>query len=140
MCLTISVELPMMPKQEVVRLASQGSSSEGLEIHFEGTVSFFGRGNRRLTISEAGEGCACSMLTDDADWNAPTWDIQPTLLMPLTNSLAYISERAANGLILEALWAGDEPEKNLELSSGELLSTVRENRVGTKTRYIVRAT
>jgi hypothetical protein len=139
MCLTISLELPMMARQEAERLASQRSSSEKLEIHFEGTASFFGRGNPLLSISEAGEGCACSMLTDEADWNAPAWDIQSTLLLPLADSLAYISERAANGLILEALWAGDKPEKNLELSPDELLSIVRENRVGTKTRYIVRA-
>ena len=129
----------MMSKQEAERLARQSTSSEKLEIHFEGTASFFGRGNPRLSISEAGEGCACSMLTDDADWNAPAWDIQPTLLLPLSNLVRYISERASNGLILEALWAGDKPEKNLELSPDELLSVVRENRVGTKTRYIVRA-
>jgi len=128
-----------MPKQEAERLASQHGSSEKLEIHFEGTASFFGRGHPRLSISEAGEGCACSMLTDEADWNAPAWDIQPTLLPPLANSLAFISERAANGLILEALWAGDRPEKNLKVSPDELLSIVRENRIGTKTRYIVRA-
>ena len=139
MCLTISLELPMMPKQEAERLATQRSSTDKLEIHFEGTASFFGRGNPRLSIYEAGEGCACSMLTDDADWNAPAWDIQPKLLLPLANSLAYISERAVNGFILEALWAGDKPEKNLELSPAELLSVVRENRVGTKTRYIVKA-
>ncbi len=129
----------MMPKQEAERLARQHGSSEKLEIHFEGTASFFGRGNPWLSISEAGERCACSLVTDEADWNSPAWDIQPTLLPALANSLAFISERAANGLILEALWAGDKPEKNLEVSPDELLSIVRENRVGTKTRYIVRA-
>jgi len=129
----------MMPKQEAERLASQRGSSEKLEIHFEGTASFFGRGTPRLSISEAGEGCACSMLTAEADWNAPAWDIQPTLLLPLANSLAFISERAARGLILEALWVRDKPEKNLEVSPDELLRIVRENRVGTKTRYFVRA-
>ena len=129
----------MLPKQEAERLASQRGPSEKLEIHFEGTASFFGRGDPRLSISEAGEGRACSMLTDEAEWGAPAWDIQPTLLPHLADSLAFISERAAHGLILEALWAGDKPEKNLEVSPDELLSIVRENRVGTKTRYIVRA-
>lgn len=129
----------MMPKQEAESLASQRGTSEKLEIQFEGTASFFGRGNPRLSISEAGEGCACSMLTDDADWNAPAWDIQPTLLPHLANSLAFISERASQGFIFEALWAGDRPEKNLEVSPDELLSIVQENRVGTKTRYIVRS-
>lgn len=129
----------MMPKQEAESLASQRGTSEKLEIHFEGTASFFGRGNPRLSISEAGEGCACSMLTDDADWNAPAWDIQPTLLPHLANSLALISDRASEGFTFEALWAGDKPEKYLEVSPNELLSIVRENRVGTKTRYIVRA-
>ena len=129
----------MMPKHEAERLASQCSSSEKLEIHFEGTASFVGLGNPRLSISEAGEGCACSMLTDETDWNAPAWDIQPTLLLPLANSLEFISKWAADGLTFEALWAGDKPEKNLEVSPDELLGIVRENRVGTKTRYTVRA-
>ena len=129
----------MMPKDEAERLASHGGSSGNVDVHFEGTASFFGRGNPRLSISEAGEGCACSMLTDEADWNAPTWDIQPALLPHLANTFAFISEQAPNGFILEALWAGDKPERILELPLDELLDIVRSNRIGTKARYIVRA-
>ncbi len=129
----------MLPKDEAEHIASRRGSDGMLEIHFEGTASPFGRGNPRLSISEAGEGCACSMLTDGADWNAPTWDIQPALLPHLADTLGFISERVPNGFILEALWAGDKPGRNLELSLDELLNIVRENQVGTGTRYIVRA-
>ena len=129
----------MMPKGEAERLASQGGSSGSVDIHFEGTASLFGRGNPRLSISEAGEGCACSMLTDGADWNAPAWDIRPALLPHLANALALISGRAPNGFILEALWAGDKPQESHESSLEELMNIVRANRIGTKARYIVRA-
>ena len=139
MCLTIAIEIPMMPKDEARRLAGQHRPSENVDLHFEGTASFAGRGNPRLSLSEAGEGCACSMLTDDADWNAPAWDIRPVLLPYLANTLRFISERAPNGFILEALWAGDKPGENLELSLDELLNLVRANRIGTRARYNVRA-
>lgn len=129
----------MMPKDEAERLARRGASSGTVDIHFDGMTSFFGRGNPRLSICEAGEGCACSMLTDDGDWNDPTWDIQPGLLLHLANALEFISEQAPNGFILEALWAGDKPEENLEVSPEEVLDIVRANRIGTKARYIARA-
>jgi len=127
-----------MSKNEAEHIVEQYITAK-LDIRFNGTTSFFGRGNPRLSISDVGEGCACSMLTDEADWNALTWDIQPELLGNLALTLLFISERAPNGYIFEALWAGDKPEKNLEVSLNELLDIVQKNQIGTKARYIVRA-
>lgn len=130
----------MMPEAEAERLARLHRPSENVDIHFEGMASSAGRGNPRLSLSEAGEGCACSMLTDDADWNAPTWDIRPALLPHFAHTLKFIFEQAPKGFILEALWADYKPLENLELMLDELLDLVWANRIGTRARYIVRAT
>ena len=139
MCLTITIELPMMSKDKARRLAGQNRPSGNVGLRFEDRASLAGRGNPRLSLSEAGEGCACSMLADDADWDAPAWDIRPAVLPSLANTIRFISERAPNGFILEALWAGDKAGENLELSLDELLNLVRANRIGARARYNVRA-
>jgi hypothetical protein len=137
MCLTLSIELPMK-KREAERIVSQYHSIN-LDLHFGGTTSFLSLGNARLSIAEKGEGCACSMLTDNADWNAPIWDMRPEVLPELALALLFISELAPNGYILEALWVGDEPDKNIEVTLNEILEIVQRNLIRTKTRYNVRA-
>ena len=58
-----------MSKKEAELFAEQVSSSS-VKLYFQGTTSFFGGGDARFNISKTGEGCACGMLTDEADWNA----------------------------------------------------------------------
>lgn len=137
MCLTLSVELPM-EKSEAELIVSR-YHSVNLDFHFDGATSLLGRGHPHLSISEKGESCACSMLTDEANWNAPTWDIRKEVLPELALALLFISERASNGYTFEAIWAGDKPEKNLEVSLNEMIEIAQKNRIGTKARYIVRA-
>jgi hypothetical protein len=127
-----------MKKSEAELIVSRYNSVR-LDFHFDGTTSFLGRANPRLSISEKGEGCACSMLTDEADWNAQTWDIRKEVLPDLALALLFISERALNGYKIEAIWAGDKPEKDIEVSLNELLEIVQKNQIGTKARYIVAA-
>ena len=136
MCLILSVELSQMPKKEAELFAEQ-IPSLSVQLYFQGTTSFFGRGNVRFNISETGQGCACSMLTDDADWNAEFWDFQPSLLPQTANLLAHINERAPNGFIVEALWAGDKPEETLTVSIDELRDLVLKNQIKTKAKYLV---
>jgi hypothetical protein len=137
MCLTLSVELPT-ERSEAELIASRYHSLN-LDLHFDGTTSFLGRGNPRLSISEKGEGCACSMLTDETDWNAPTWDIRPELLPYLALTLLFISEQALSGYTFEAIWGGDKWERSHEVSLNEMLEIVQKNQIGTKERYIVGA-
>lgn len=136
MCLILSVELSQMPKKEAELFAAQTLSSS-VELYFQGTTSFFGRDNARFNISEAGQGCACSMLTDDADCNFEFWDFQPSLLPPTASLLANINERVPNGFIVEALWAGDKPEETLTVSIDELKDLVLKNQIKTKAKYVV---
>ncbi|MGB7922362.1 MAG: hypothetical protein WCF57_03880 [Pyrinomonadaceae bacterium] len=127
-----------MEKSEAELIVSR-YHSVNLDFHFDGATSLLGRGHPHLSISEKGESCACSMLTDEANWNAPTWDIRKEVLPELALALLFISERASNGYTFEAIWAGDKPEKNLEVSLNEMIEIAQKNRIGTKARYIVRA-
>ena len=133
----MSVEIPQMPKKEAESFAKQFPSA-AVELYFQGTTSFFGRGNARFNISETGERCACGMLTDYADWNAEFWDLQPALLPHTANLLSLLSERVPNGFIFEALWAGDKPAETLTVSFDELRDLVLKNQIRTKANYVVK--
>ncbi len=77
-------------------------------------------------------------LTDDADWNAEYWDFDAEFLQAYSKELEGMFSLSANGIEFQALWVGDEPTKILNQSLEEFLETVRNNKIGTKTRYIVR--
>ncbi|MBP6002197.1 MAG: hypothetical protein KA746_02070 [Pyrinomonadaceae bacterium] len=108
-----------------------------VELNFQGMTSLFRQGNARFNISEAGEGCACSMLTDKADWNAEFWDLEPTLLLDTANLLFLVNNSVPNGFTFEALWAGDKPVETLRVSIGELINLVQKNQIKTKAKYVV---
>jgi hypothetical protein len=126
-----------MSKVEAQLLAHQHGPPDLVDLHFEGMSGLFGRGNPQLSITERGEGCACSMLTDDADWNEPAWEIQRRLLLALAETLTVINERAHSGFAFEALWVGDKPEDQLEMAFEGFIELVRQNKLATKTRYII---
>ena len=132
----MSVEISQMPKKEAELFAERFPSS-AVELYFQDTKSFFGRRNARFNISETGEGCACSMLTDDADWNAEFWDLQSALLPHTANLLSLINECVPSGFVFEALWAGDKPAETLTVSFDELRDSVLKNQIKTKAKYVV---
>ena len=138
MCLTISIQLRGIGTNEAELVADQMVSKK-LELQLQESASLFAHRAPIFSLSEVGEGCACSMLTDNADWNAPTWEFQATLLADLAGSLAELCKRAPNGLILEALWAGDKPKEILEVSCNHLIDIVRSNSISTAARYTVTA-
>src|ERR1044071_2662612 len=101
MCLVISVELFGVPKRDPQLFTAQQRANT-IDLRFEGMTGLFSRGNPRLSLSEKGEGCACSMLTDDADWNAATWDMRGDVVVAVADTLMTIPRR--NGFAFEALW------------------------------------
>jgi hypothetical protein len=77
-------------------------------------------------------------LTDDADWNADFWDFDAEHLQTYSKQLERMFALSAKGIEFQALWVGDKPTKTLNLSLEEFLEIVRNNRIGTKTKYVVR--
>jgi hypothetical protein len=88
------------------------------------------------TISEDG-GCACSLLADDADWDAPFWSMRPEVLEPLALTLEVVGAAAPHGFLVAALWVGDAPGEEKVVTLEELVSDTRAGRLGTRARYRV---
>src|SRR5262245_36415068 len=109
MCLVISVELFGVPKSDAQLFTAQQRANT-IDLRFDGMTGLFNRGNPRVSLSERGKGCACSMLTDDADWNAATWDLREDVVSALADTLTTIHRHAGNGFAFEGLWIGDRPK------------------------------
>jgi hypothetical protein len=91
----------------------------------------------QAVISETG-GCACSLLADDADWDAEVWSMRPEVLAPLAQTLAGVGASELDEFTVEALWTGEQPEAERWVSLQETVSLARTGQLGTKTRYHVR--
>jgi hypothetical protein len=88
----------------------------------------------RATISENG-GCACSLLSDAADWDADFWATRPEILDQLARTLQIIVDEGPPRLTAEALWIGETPRQTSRVTAAELIELARSSRLGTKTRY-----
>ena len=81
-------------------------------------------------------GCSCSLMAEDADWNEPTWKLQPSVLERLAAAIQLLADEA-NSFSFQALWAGDRPKSESRVSVRELLRDVRANAVRNGHVYIV---
>lgn len=90
-----------------------------------------------LSFSRDG-GCSCSLMSDDADWNKPVWDLEPEILEPLAKALQILGEESG-GFSLQAIWIGDSPETKSEITLTEILQVVRNNQIRNKHIYMVKA-
>ena len=90
----------------------------------------------KLLISKDG-GCACSMLSEDADWDAEVWAMKAGLLEQLARTLSALAEHGPKGMAVEALWQGEKPERRENVTAEELAALARNSRLGTHTRYVL---
>jgi hypothetical protein len=88
----------------------------------------------RGTISEEG-GCGCSLLSDDADWNATFWAMRPEVLDQLAQTPPILVDEGPRHLTIEDLWIGDTPRETVKLTSAEFIRLVQASPLGTRTRY-----
>jgi len=80
--------------------------------------------------------CSCSLLSDDADWEASTWQLDPEVLRGLERTLRLVHDEAG-GFTFQALWMGDSPETKGHAQLREVLDDVANNRVRNRHVYIV---
>ncbi|MBA2303808.1 MAG: hypothetical protein H0W08_14405 [Acidobacteria bacterium] len=90
----------------------------------------------RATISEEGA-CACSLLSDSADWNDETWSMRPEVLDRLATTLEVLARLGPKALFVEALWVGDAARETVSVTPKELAQVARSGKLGTHTRYAV---
>lgn len=77
------------------------------------------------------------MLTDDADWNAEYWDFRRPDLEKFAEKIAKLYAVSNGGFTFQAIWSGDKHSKTEYLSLNEFLETIKTNRIGTRTKYVV---
>lgn len=129
MCLTIIAEIPGVDERGLKDII-RGWPDAGLAFGAEGK-GLLGRHQPRLAFH------ACDLLSDDADWNAPTWAMTPESLVELADLWVRLFERVPGDVAAQALWDGDRAEAEQALSRAEFVDVVRQGALGTKTRYLI---
>jgi len=89
----------------------------------------------RATVTEDG-GCACGMLSDDADWNAETWAMRAASFEPLAQTLEELLRLGPRRITVAALWAGDRPQRGAQRHASRSKRIIRTTGLGTKRRYV----
>jgi hypothetical protein len=129
-CLTISAEIRGADEQRLKDII-RGWPESGLAFGAEGK-GVLGRHQPRLAFH------ACDLLSDDADWNAPSWAMTPESIVVLADLWGRLFERVSGEVVAQALWDGDRPEVEQTLSRAAFMDVVAQGALGTKTRYLVK--
>jgi len=136
-CLTVWIEVDATDRDSLTEAAASASRF-GLRVDVEHPSRWPWAQRRpvRATITEDG-GCACGLLGDDADWDAETWAMRPEVIEPLARAFEALLQHGTARAAVEALWAGDRPQKEVRITSRELAAVVRSKGLGTKARYVI---
>lgn len=140
MCLILKVRVPItQPNSLAAAIATL--PPEGLRVELEALPRLLPwlwvrRGKTTARVSETG-GCACSVLADNADWDAPSWAMRPEVREPLGRTLETLAARVPDGMVVEALWSGDHPLREQVVTPAELGALARADGLGTRTRYYI---
>jgi hypothetical protein len=96
-------------------------------------------GNRGLAKEAASQKFQLhQLLGDDADWNAPTWTFQDELIPDYCTNLLNLFNSTAEGFSFQAVWVGENPKTTQQVTIDELIFLLKNNKLGTKTKYVVR--
>jgi hypothetical protein len=91
----------------------------------------------RHAYATVGDGCACSLLADDAEAGAARWTLRAEQVEPLASTLEGMAVRLPPGALLEAMWVGDAAEEQRAVTPAQLADIVRSGQLGTRTRYVI---
>lgn len=135
MCLEITATLTTRPPKRAKEIARTLTSDGPLHAAL---VRPSGRNPApTLRLYEPGHGCACSMLSDEADWNATTWAMLPDALRRLADALAAVDSAARGPWEFQARWLDGSKVSEVDITSRELLHLVRRGQIATRSRYKV---
>ena len=135
MCLMLTVRLADVDsarRAEILQAAGLSCAPKRWWSWFARTSSSGG-----LNIPGPEGGCGCSFLADSADGDAPTWDMDTETLPRLVSTLRAIREHTTASFSFEALWIDESAVEERRTSFDELIHVVEQNRLGTKTRYLI---
>ena len=134
MCLTVTIRALGLDRTEADQVAASFTNRDLLRVEVGQSKGL--QEDPVLLLSEEG-GCACSLLADDADWDAETWSMEEHAARRLAGTLEELGRTLKGTVVVEALWNGDGPEEVADLSWPELVSLARRSRLSTATSYSV---
>lgn len=137
MCLTVTIRLEGLSRAETLDVIDLVEGVTQLHVGISRQPMLMSD-RPAIHISEDGA-CGCSLLADDADWNADHWSMVPECLPALTQTIETIVRASPAPVLFDALWAGDVGMTTVEISLAELVQRVRDGRIGTQTSYRVPA-
>ena len=135
MCLTVTVRALGLERTQAEQLAASFRGRDLLKVEVQRVQ---GRRNAEpvLVLSEIG-GCACSLLADDAAWDADVWAMEDDAALRLARTLQELGRGLEGTVVVEALWDGDGPEEAIEVSWPEIVSLARRSLLGTAASYSI---
>ena len=77
------------------------------------------------------------LVTDDAEWDAIAWTMDPELLPALAEAMRVLGEKLPQGFALRATWVGSEVREVRVVSADELIDLVLASRLNEFTSYRV---
>jgi len=100
----------------------------------------------RFLLTEPRQGCACSLLGENADWDLPHYDLDPAHSAVLESTLRFVAAHAGpSGFALRAAWL-DGAFENAKTASvravqlTDLINDVRAAKIANNVRYEVSGT
>jgi hypothetical protein len=137
MCLELKITVPEDERSQLERaIASSPPGTLRIDIEHPKRWRWARNTVVRAYVSEQG-GCACSLLSDDADWNATAWSMRDEVLDPLKRTLMWLASELPNGFTVEVLWQGDAVQQEVHLTADEIGDMAATGRLGTHVRYVV---
>ena len=134
MCLELTLHLRAMRHTDAKSLERACSAGDCLAVRVRKPGLFTQSETVTALVGEDGT-CACSLLADDAEWDAPTWQMRPEVLPKLAVTLACVADHAPDGFILDVLWAGERVKEEALMSPDELCALARSGQLAQRTRY-----
>ena len=135
MCLLLTVRLSEHDAVRAAEIASAATAAGELEV--SACRRLLRRRSRDLNICEPAQGCGCSLLADDADWDAPAWSMRPEVLPHLGATLAAVRQHTSEGFTFQALWVGETALHSRQVSPEEMRAIIRSGQISTDSRYLV---
>ena len=138
MCLVIYVKAPHDQRERLLAAAAVASEN-GLRVDVQHPSRWPWARERPVLAKVTEDGaCSCSLLADDADWNAATWALRADVVPKAVATLRTLIEQGPATLRVSALWLGDRPEQVEHVDANQFLSRISGHGLGTKTEYVVK--
>ncbi len=137
MSLILPLEVPNLSWDQAEMIASACSGPGKLRVRTGDRRRLLRPQPPSLWVDDADE-MGRSLLAEDADWDEPSWKMDPDVLPLLAATIECLCAHLPQGFALSAIWFGDELRGRRDVSCEELLLIVRNSSMNPHTQYRVR--